>query len=141
MKMESEEAVAFDTVFLLSATSTLVQRGDVSAIRSLQFGATVDACKLKPVHERTDRLIVIGQGSRESVAEISSEEKKQQGSSQAPSASSSSSGTAMQAEGANVCWGWMKGECTSMECSRGFVFVHPPKQVLFMNNDVITSYE
>jgi hypothetical protein len=49
-KMESEEAMSFDTILLLFATNTLVQRGDISALRSLEFGAVVDAYKQKPVH-------------------------------------------------------------------------------------------
>jgi hypothetical protein len=44
---------------LLFATNTLVQRGDISAIRSLELGERVDAYKLKPLHEITDRLMVI----------------------------------------------------------------------------------
>jgi hypothetical protein len=36
-KLESEEAVACDTMVLLFATNTLVKRGDISAIHSLQL--------------------------------------------------------------------------------------------------------
>jgi hypothetical protein len=58
-KLESEEAVAFDMMALLFSTNTLAQRSDISAIPFLEFGALVDgAYKLKPVHERVDRLIV-----------------------------------------------------------------------------------
>jgi hypothetical protein len=46
-KMEAEEALAFDTMALLFATNTLVQRGDISAIRSLELGERVDAYKLR----------------------------------------------------------------------------------------------
>jgi hypothetical protein len=49
-KTEAEEASAFDTM-------------GVSAIRSLEFAEKVDAYKLKPLYEITDRLIVTGQGS------------------------------------------------------------------------------
>jgi hypothetical protein len=53
-KLESEEAVALDTKVLLFTTNMLVQRGDISAIRSLEFRVIVDAYKIKPPHERTD---------------------------------------------------------------------------------------
>ena len=128
-KMEAEEALAFDTMALLFATNTLVQRGEISAIRSLELGERVDAYKLKPLHEITDRLMVIGQGGLESIAEISKQEKREKSASEAAVSFSSAAAAAetassVMAAASDVCFGWQEGKCTEPVCPRGWA--HPP---------------
>jgi hypothetical protein len=128
-KMEAEEALAFDTMALLFATNTLVQRGEISAIRSLELGERVDAYKLKPLHEITDRLMVIGQGGLESIAGITKQEKREKSASEAAVSSSSAAAAAatassVMAAASDVCYGWQEGTCTESVCPRGWA--HPP---------------
>jgi len=128
-KMEAEEALAFDTMALLFATNTLVQRGEISAIRSLELGERVDAYKLKPLHEITDRLMVIGQGGLESIAEISKQEKREKSASEAAvsfssAAAATETASSVMAAASDVCFGWQEGKCTEPVCPRGWA--HPP---------------
>jgi hypothetical protein len=115
-KIEAEQAMAFDTMVLLCATNTLLQRGDISAIRSLEFGGQVDALKLKPLHERPDRFIVAGQSALESIVELTKEEKKMRAPPQAEAPSVATPSKVMKAD--NVCWGWVDGTCSTAICPR-----------------------